>query len=519
MRTLISWLGDNDFKGFREEGARNPGAVAEFLGIEKFDRAVLLHNRGIEAARYCQWLEGQLGLDTRLVEIPVKFPHDFDAVYQGARDGILGALAGEKNRDAGDLAYLLSSGTKAMSSALLLIGCSDLPGKIYYSWEDRDGTQPDPAQRYVHVKWPERFSLALFATRRQVVLSSQPLEDHKGRELSNHRSMKEVYARARKVAATDYPVLIQGETGTGKEILADYIIETSSRARGPRVNVNCGAIPESLVDAELFGYRKGAFTGAASDSPGKIAAAHGGTIFLDEVGELPAQAQVRLLRFLQEGEIMPVGSAVPVKVDVRVIAASHRDLRHMVQSDTFRSDLYFRLARYPLVLPPLLERGKDLHLVGRGILNNDEQARGAATRLEDGAWKALEAYDWPGNIRELQNILIRCAVDARDTPHGRLVDAQLVRRVLREQGLGVVGGGKRAPGENGPEDMGKAVLDMVRKHNKPLRDVLEMLEAATMQAAIEQEPKQKDAAKLLGYSEQNFSSTKKRLRENQFWPR
>lgn len=516
MRTLISWIGDNDLAAMATGDDHDRGAIADFLAAERCDHAVLLHNRGSTAARYCGWVSDHFRIETELIEVRLTRPHDFDAVYDGARDSVLAKLHGSSRVDTDDLLYLLSSGTKAMSSALLLIACSDLPGAVYFNWKGDETTKP--ADRIVRVRWPDRFSLKLFAMRRQTQLDDQPLRDHRGREISSDRRMKEVYRSARRVGATSYPVLILGETGTGKEILADYIVESSARSRSPRVNVNCGAISSELIDSELFGHRKGSFTGATADKPGKIRQADGGTIFLDEIGELPPDAQVRLLRFLQEGEIMPVGSALPVRVDVRLVAATHRDLRGMVRSGEFRADLYFRLARYPLSLPPLRERGGDLRRIGQEILRTDTEARGTATHLDESAWRALEDYRWPGNVRELQNILIRCAIDAEQTPHGRIVSAQAVRRVLDEQGLGSAGGSSplRAAGEN--FSMGAALVESVRLQGIPLRDALERAEAEAMVEAVRMEGKQTAAAELLGCSAQSFSNTKRKLVAKGLWP-
>ncbi|QTA87612.1 sigma-54 interaction domain-containing protein [Desulfonema magnum] len=224
--------------------------------------------------------------------------------------------------------------------------------------------------------------------------------------------LKEVMEMVRRVAPLDSPVLLLGETGTGKEVIANAIHKSSLRKDGPLIKVNCGAIPETLMDSELFGYEKGAFTGALSRKRGRIERAHRGTLFLDEIGELPAEAQVRLLRVLQEKEIDRVGGTAPVKVDIRVIAATHRDLEGMADQKKFRADLYFRLGVFPILIPPLRERKTDIPaLVQHFILKKSrEMKRATVPSPAPNALDRLMAYHWPGNIRELENTVERSLI-------------------------------------------------------------------------------------------------------------
>jgi len=225
-------------------------------------------------------------------------------------------------------------------------------------------------------------------------------------------AMKRVFNVIHKVAHTDATVLIHGETGTGKELAARAIHNESRRAGKPLVCVNCAAIPETLIEAELFGHEKGAFTGASEARKGLVAAADGGTLFLDEVGELPLEAQARLLRVLQEGEVRPIGSVVSRKVDIRLVAATHRNLRKMCEESTFREDLYYRINVINLDLPPLRERGKDVLAIAEHLLQN------FATKLGGGleysfapdAVQAITSYSWPGNIREMENAVQRAVI-------------------------------------------------------------------------------------------------------------
>lgn len=219
-----------------------------------------------------------------------------------------------------------------------------------------------------------------------------------------------------KVARTQAPVFIHGESGTGKELIARRIHTQGPRAAAPFVPVNCGALPPDLVESELFGHRKGSFTGAVSDKPGLFRAAHGGTLFLDEVAELPLPVQVKLLRVLQERTVRPVGAVEEEAVDVRVLSASHKNLGERVQSGQFRHDLFYRLNVIQIDVPPLRERTADIALLADCILQRlAKRDGGVVPALTDGAKQALLQYGFPGNVRELENLLERC-VALSDTP-------------------------------------------------------------------------------------------------------
>ena len=224
-------------------------------------------------------------------------------------------------------------------------------------------------------------------------------------------ALRDVLAQMAKVAQTDATVLILGETGTGKELLARAIHKRSRRAGGAFIRVNCAAIPPSLVASELFGHEKGAFTGALQRRVGRFEAADGGTIFLDEVGDLPPEAQVALLRVLQEREIERVGSSHPIAVDVRVLAATNRDLEAAVERGAFREDLFYRLNVVPLRLPPLRERVADIPILVEYLVDRFARQTGKHIRtIEKQTMQRLTAYDWPGNVRELQNVIERAVV-------------------------------------------------------------------------------------------------------------
>ena len=241
----------------------------------------------------------------------------------------------------------------------------------------------------------------------------QELRDIYGDRIVGEKSgLKDIMAMVRQVAPLDSPVLLLGETGTGKDVIANAIHYLSKRRGGPFIKVNCGAIPDTLLDSELFGHEKGAFTGADARKRGRFERAHGGTIFLDEVGELLPQAQVRMLRVLQEKEIERVGGTQSIPVDIRLITATNRNLEEMARSNQFRQDLWFRLNVFPILLPPLRERRQDIpELVNYFLLKKSRDMKlSHPPKLAAGSIEGLLDYDWPGNVRELENVIERALI-------------------------------------------------------------------------------------------------------------
>ena len=230
--------------------------------------------------------------------------------------------------------------------------------------------------------------------------------------------LRDVMEQVVKVAPLTSPVLLMGETGTGKEVIANAIHNLSPRNNGPLITVNCGAIPESLIDSELFGHEKGAFTGALTERRGRFERADKGTIFLDEIGELPPQAQVRLLRVLQEKEIERVGGTHPIKIDIRIISATHRNLEKLVAAGSFRDDLYYRLGVFPVWLPPLRDRKADIPALVEHFIEKKAREMGlhSVPTLVPGAIDRLMKYDWPGNVREVANVVERALIQSNGKP-------------------------------------------------------------------------------------------------------
>ncbi|BBL70231.1 sigma-54-dependent transcriptional regulator [Methylogaea oryzae] len=242
---------------------------------------------------------------------------------------------------------------------------------------------------------------------------AEPLDEDEGGAMTRvveDVAMKQLFALAAKVAASDATVLIQGESGTGKEVLARYIHEASARRDKPFIAINCAAIPENMLEAILFGYEKGAFTGAHQSTPGKFEQAQGGTLLLDEITEMPLALQAKLLRVLQEKEVERLGARKPMALDVRVLATTNRTLTEQVSKGDFREDLYYRLNVFPLTLPPLRERRGDILPLAVGLLQRHWKSGKTLPVLDDEARQRLTAYHWPGNVRELENVMQRAII-------------------------------------------------------------------------------------------------------------
>jgi DNA-binding NtrC family response regulator len=274
------------------------------------------------------------------------------------------------------------------------------------------------------------------------------------------RAMDEVRQFVATVAPTDETVAIYGETGTGKEVVARHIHLASARSAGPFVALNAACVPKDLFESELFGHTRGAFTGATADRAGLFREASGGTLFIDEVAELPVDSQAKLLRALEARHIRPVGASKEVAVDARIVAATNRDLWREVQEGRFREDLYFRLQVFPIVIPPLREHREDVLPLALHLL---ERIGGPVRRLNDDAGQQLVAYDWPGNVRELLNVLRRASLFAE----GQAIDGNLIRRMVAASVFGHAGSAPQGlpEPEPPPEAMGgKSLAEVERAH-------------------------------------------------------
>lgn len=305
--------------------------------------------------------------------------------------------------------------------------------------------------------------------------------------IAEDRASRALKTLASRVAATDATVLICGESGVGKEVYARYIHQQSRRADGPFVALNCAAIPENMLEAMLFGYEKGAFTGAVNSHAGKFEQAQGGTLLLDEISEMDICLQAKLLRVLQEKEIERLGSRRSIKLDVRVLATTNRDLRQAVNDGDFREDLFYRLNVFPLCLAPLRERRDDILPLAIHFLERDESVSDGASVLSSAAADKLLSYPWPGNVRELDNVIQRALI-LRAAPRIDDVDIQF------EQGMQLFS----AP---------------VSAEAAPLEGFMRDQESQRIQAALRQGRSKKEAAELLGISPRTLRYKLARMRE------
>ncbi len=410
-RALFAWLSNADLRAAAGDPDAGEGPVACAARLREVDEVVVLSDKGPDVtARYARWLRDARGVE--VVERVVDDASTWDAVHDAATAAVRDAGARRGKRLA--RVFHLSPGAPTMAAVWVVLARAGFPAELVESSRERgvwtasapldtsaDGL--DELLRRVDERVEERSA-------------ERPPEDGGFGDIV-HRSaaMRRLVARARRVAVRHVPVLVEGESGTGKELVARAIHRASPRAAGPFVAVNCGAIPEGLVESELFGHERGAFTGAVSARPGHFREAHGGTLFLDEVGELPLGAQVKLLRALQEREVTPVGASRAVPFDARVIAATHRNLQREAAAGRFRADLFYRLAVAVLRVPALRERPGDLTVLAEALLAhvNDEHAADPGytrKRLTAGGVSVLAAHPWPGNVRELQNTLRRAAL-------------------------------------------------------------------------------------------------------------
>lgn len=415
---LLAWLGTTDLRAPKEEDSIGLGPVAQAVNVRPFREVVLLSNfPKAQVDTYLSWLSRRTSCRIHVEHFDLSSPTDFGEIYTAAV-GVIQKVLRRHGTEA-ELTFHLSPGTPAMAAIWILLAKTRFPAELIESSRER-------GVRTVSVPFEISADFLPDLLRRpdeelQRLAEGLPPEAPEFSEIVHRsRAMKRVILLARRVAARSVPVLIEGETGTGKELLARAIHRASPRRERPFVAVNCGAIPAELVESELFGHVRGAFTGATSNRSGHFVEADGGTLFLDEVGDLPPATQVKLLRVLQEGEVVPVGSSRPRTVEVRVIAATNRPLLREVAEGRFREDLFHRLAVAILRLPPLRERREDLSLLIDHFLdqiNRDGQGQPGFVekKLSAGARNLLLRHAWPGNVRELQNTLVRAAIWASDS--------------------------------------------------------------------------------------------------------
>jgi DNA-binding NtrC family response regulator len=412
-RILLCWVGQTDLRAVDESETIGLGPIAQALAAAEYDEAVLLSNYPEpRVTPFVRWLRKRTKTPLSVRYERLTSPVNFAEIYPAAVAAIEDVLRRHKPGPA--LTYHLSPGTPAMAAMWIILAKTRFPADLLESSREhgvRVASVPfEMSADFIPdlLRGPDE--------RLERLGAALPPEAPEFADIV-HRSpaMKRVVAMARLVAPRSVPVLIEGESGTGKELLARAIHRTGPRREKPFVAVNCGAIPSELVESQLFGHEKGAFTGAAAAREGYFEAASGGTLFLDEIGELPLPAQVKMLRAIQEGEIVRVGATKPVRLDLRLIAATNRNLLEEVRAGRFREDLFYRLAVAVLRLPPLTARTGDVGLLVDHFLaqiNAESEGEPGYTpkKLAPGARNLLLAHPWPGNVRELYSTLRRAAI-------------------------------------------------------------------------------------------------------------
>ena len=414
IETLFAWLSHEDLKAADESPEAADGPTAWAMAEGEWDRAVILSNLDADRTnRYVQWLEKWTPTIVEVRFVQLSSPTDYAQIFKHANHAVSENL--KKGDDEKGMTFHLSSGSSAMVAIWVMLAKTRYPkARLIESFAQ---------QKIQNVVIPFEISVDflpdLFDQQDKHLVqllqglpSEAPEFDHL---VYRDSAMKSVVAMARRAAPRNLPVLIQGESGTGKELLAQAIHHASRRNNGPFIAVNCGAIAENLVESELFGHEKGAFTGAMSQRAGHFETARGGTIFLDEVGDLPLSVQVKLLRVLQEQSCTAVGSSHARSVDVRIITATNRNLLEEVAKGRFRHDLFHRIAVVMLNLPPLRDRKGDINAIVDQLIAsiNHEFSKELGyipKNLSESARNLILSHRWPGNIRELLNTLSRATL-------------------------------------------------------------------------------------------------------------
>jgi len=420
MNVLLTFTGFHDPYSIGLVGdEQQAGPVLSLVGARRFDRIVLFSTPTTEKQTVqteAELNERHPSLEVQVLKVNLADPTDYSAIMRELRRHVADLLKSD-----GDAEYSISvaSGTPQMHACwVLLTTGGEIPAKILHVRPPRYVTTTTPMVSEVDLsgpEFPEVHAAALSCAESEVRYS---ISDHVGLDtalqelgiVGEHPSYIKALKMAAVVAEHNTPALIQGETGTGKELIARLIHRMSGRDRDTFVPVNCGAMPENLVESLLFGHKKGAFTGATADQAGKFEQADGGTLFLDEIGELPVELQPRLLRVLEDGMIDPLGAKKPKKVNVRVVAATNRDLDAAIEAKEFREDLYYRLSFSVIQLPALRERATDIPLLSLHLLEKLNRSVKRARRLSPGAMQRLQEHRWRGNVRDLENVLGRSMI-------------------------------------------------------------------------------------------------------------
>ena len=412
MSILLAWLGNTDLRTSESTDSDERGPILGAVNALTFEAVHLLSDHStLKTRAYAQWLGQQTDAPVTPHQITLTSPTSFEEIFR-AVSGVVDEI--KRASPSASLTFHLSPGTPAMAAIWLLLAKTRYPARLIESSREHGVKEVSIPFELAAEFVPVADKQADEALAR-LMMGVPPASPAFTAIIHRCSAMKRTVAMAHRLAVRDVPVLIQGESGTGKELFARAIHQASTRNGKPFVAVNCGAIPQELVDAELFGHEKGAFTGATSARAGYFESANRGTLFLDEIGELPRASQVRLLRVLQEREVTRVGAARPKPIDIRVISATNRVLPDEIREGRFREDLFHRLAVGVLLLPPLRQREGDLTVLIDSLLDsiNAEAASQPGykhKKLDVAARNFLVQHTWPGNVRELHNTLLRASI-------------------------------------------------------------------------------------------------------------
>ena len=417
-KILFAWIGMTDLQAAAGEENAGVGPIGRALADRQYDRVVLLNNLPKDQIEpFLRWLKDRTGASLTVHQTDLSNPMNFSEIYEAARGVVAGTIV--KARTAPLCTFHLSPGTPAMQAVWIILAKTRFTAEIIQS-SVKHGVQTVSVPFEIAADYIPDL-LRGSDQRLERLSSAQAPESAEFADIV-HRSelMRMAVSMAEQISPRSIPVLLEGESGTGKELFARAIHRASPRRDKPFVAVNCGAIPRDLVESELFGHEKGAFTGAIARRIGDFETAQEGTVFLDEIGELPLYAQVKLLRVLQESEVKRLGSSKAIKLNIRVIAATNRSLMEEVAKDNFRGDLFYRLAVAIIRLPPLRDREGDISLLISHFLQlihtqNSSDPGYKRRELSASAMKILHHYAWPGNVRELANTLLRAVIWSKGT--------------------------------------------------------------------------------------------------------
>ncbi len=492
-RILICWIGNTDLQASEGQNV-GVGPIAQALDKREFDEVFFITDyEDTRVTPYINWIKKRTPTPHKLFHRQLSSPTHFGEIYEAATSVCQKALDQYGNQT--ELTFHLSPGTPAMAAVWIILAKTRFPAELIES-SIAHGVQTASVPFDISAEFLPTLLQKPDAELRSLSEEKPTESANFGDIIYRSKAIARVVEKARRAAVRNIPVLFEGESGTGKELFARAIHQHSPRKGTPFIAVNCGAIHSNLVESELFGHKKGAFSGAHEARKGHFEEADGGTIFLDEIGELPKDIQVRLLRVLQEGEVVRLGESKPRKVDVRIVAATNRNLIEEVGEGRFREDLFYRLAVAYLKLPPLREREGDMGLLidhSLKLINreNETQPGYKHKKISVGARNIILNHHWPGNIRELQNTLRRAMV---------WTDGETLTR----------------------QDIEEAILPAFGKHDKgilnrpldaefSLPDLIDEVSKHYLNRALKESKTKKEAAELVGLSSpQTFTNWAKK---------